>query len=549
MIQFREEVYRMTQELVEHPSIVGTIGERNIAAQIYEMLGEIPYFQDHPAYLRLVPTIQDDHDRFNVMALLKGADGSKKETVILMGHMDTHDIENYGEWKRLAFSPSELLDQWNKENLPAPIQEDLNTNNWLPGRGVLSMKSGIAIQLAVMKYFAKHVKQLNGNILFIATCDGKRHSRGILSLLKEINHMAKKENLTYITAINQNYTTPRYEGDSSHYIYLGATGKLNPSFFVVGKVSHVEQAFAGFDPNLLLAELTHRLDYNPEYCDEMFGEVTLPPVSIEQTDLKRCSDPVISNTAFASYNLFVHSWSPKEVLERLRKLAMTAFEVAISKYQSRYRAFCELSGRPYQPIQIKPRVYTYEEFYNRCRRKYPDFEKQILYFAMNLLNDESIDLQEYSKRMVEELWKWGGDNEPAIILFYSSYYVPRIVFNEDDDLSQRLIHVIQASVQQLKKSWNKTIQIRKFYPYASEMNFVAMSDKEIEQQSFEKNMPAWGIKYPFDMEEIRKLNVPVINIGPYGKDPHGKWERMEIDYSMQIVPNLTYLVIQNLFQS
>jgi arginine utilization protein RocB len=168
---------------------------------------------------------------------------------------------------------------------------------------------------------------------------------------------------------------------------------------------------------------------------------------------------------------------------------------------------------------------------------------------MNLLNDESIDLQEYSKRMVEELWKWGGDNEPAIILFYSSYYVPRIVFNEDDDLSQRLVHVIQASVQQLKKSWNKTIQIRKFYPYASEMNFVAMSDKEIEQQSFEKNMPAWGIKYPFDMEEIRKLNVPVINIGPYGKDPHGKWERMEIDYSMQIVPNLTYLVIQNLFQS
>ncbi|SFJ07460.1 M20/M25/M40 family metallo-hydrolase [Thermoflavimicrobium dichotomicum] len=549
MIHFQEEVYQITKELVQYPSIVGTIGERNIAYHIYEMLEKIPYFQEHPSYLKLVPTIQDDRERYNVLALIKGADCSKEDTVILMGHIDTVGVEDYGKWKRLAFSPDELLAEWKKEKIPASVQADLATGNWLPGRGVLDMKSGVAINIALIRYFAEHYRNLQGNILFVATCDEENNSRGILSALKEINYLSKKEKLRYIAAINQDYTSPRYDGDPSRYIYLGTVGKLLPSFFVVGKETHVGQAFEGFDPNLLLSELTHRLDYNPECCDEMFGEVTLPPVSLKQTDLKQQYDVQTPGAAFAYYNFFVHSWSPQEVLERLRKVAMTAFEVAISKYQSRYRAFCELSGQPYQPIQLKPRVYTYEEFYNKCRKKYPDFERKMLHFAMNLLNDESLDLRDYSRRIVEELWKWGGDNEPAIILFYSSYYIPRVVLSEEEERGARLIQAVKKAVQDLKNEYNQPLQIRKFFPYISDMSFVAISDSEQQVQSFEKNMPAWGLKHPFDMEEIRKLDVPVINIGPYGKDAHKPWERVEIYYSMQIAPNLTYRVIQHLFQS
>ena len=76
-----------------------------------------------------------------------------------------------------------------------------------------------------------------------------------------------------------------------------------------------------------------------------------------------------------------------------------------------------------------------------------------------------------------------------------------------------------------------------------------MSDDEREIQTFEKNMPVWGAKYHMDMEAIRQLDVPVINIGPYGKDAHKKWERLEISYSMQWVPNLTVRVIRYLFNS
>ncbi|WP_232622307.1 hypothetical protein, partial [Rhodococcus rhodochrous] len=60
------------------------------------------------------------------------------------------------------------------------------------------------------------------------------------------------------------------------------------------------------------------------------------------------------------------------------------------------------------------------------------------------------------------------------------------------------------------------------------------------------NNPGWGTKHYVNYEDIRDLNVPAINIGPYGYDAHKKYERMEIAFSTEIVPQLTDLVIRKL---
>ncbi|MBA4493239.1 M20/M25/M40 family metallo-hydrolase [Paenactinomyces guangxiensis] len=541
---------QLTKLLVQHPSIVGTIGERDMAYQIYEILQQFPYFKEHPHDLKLLPTRQDEHERYNVLALVKGANPMNNETVILMGHMDTVGVEDYGKWKRYAFFPDELVDLWKKSRIPASVRADIASGNWLGGRGIVDMKSGVASHLAILRYFSDHRDELDGNLLLAITCDEENNSRGILSALADIDQFAREENLQFIAAINSDYTAPRYDDDPHRYVYLGTVGKLLPAFFVVGKETHVGQAFEGFDPNLLVSELTSRLDYNTDLCDEMFGEVTLPPVSLKQTDLKPHYDVQTPRTAFVYYNVFVHSWSPQDVLQRLKETATTAFEVAISKFQTRYRCYCELSGHPYQPIEVEPRVYTYDEFYQRCREQFgTEFEQKMLQFSMNVLNEENLDLRNYSRRLVEELWEWGGDSEPAIILFYASSYIPRVVLSEADHRDNRLIEAVNQGVNEIQPNCEQPIQVRKFFPYISDMSFVAISDDEKDMQAFEKNMPAWGMKQQMDMEAIRKLDVPVINIGPYGKGAHKQWERVEITYSMEIVPNLTVSVIRHLFRS
>jgi arginine utilization protein RocB len=550
MLNFREEVLELTKMLVQHPSIVGTVGERDIAYTIYDYLQQIPYFQKHPSHLRLSQTEGDEKERYNVLALVKGEEGNHKETVILMGHLDTVGIEDYGKWKPWAFSPDELMERWKNSKVKAQVRRDLEQGEWLCGRGSVDMKSGVACNIALIRHFAEHPEELKGNVVLLVECDEEDNSHGILSALKDFQYWAQQQNLTYVAAINTDYTAPRYEGDPHRYVYLGTVGKLLPSFYIAGKETHVGQAFEGFDPNLIAAELTARLDYNTDFCDEMFGEVTLPPVSLKQTDLKMNYDVQTSLAAFVYYNFFVYSWSPKDVLERLKEVAVRAFEQAHTKFQARYRQYCELSGDPYQPEEFEPRVYTYEEFFKECKKAHgAEFENGMRHFAMNLLNEEELDLRLFSCRMVEEMWSWAEDKSPAIILFYSSIYIPRIVLNEGEDRDLRLIEAVNRAVAEVQPHYDQPIQVRKFFPYISDMSFVAISDDDEGIQAYERNMPALGTKHKMDLEAIRALDVPVVNIGPYGMDAHKQWERVEVPYSMQIVPNLNYRVIRHVLEN
>ncbi|MDA8353252.1 MAG: M20/M25/M40 family metallo-hydrolase [Firmicutes bacterium] len=550
MKPWKDEVLQLTKELVHHPSINGTIGERDIAYRIVDYFQELPYFKANPGHLRMVKTSSDERERYNVMALVKGGDATFRETVILMGHMDTVGVEDYGKWKQLAFTPDELMKRWEGSAIPDRVRQDLQRGEWACGRGSLDMKSGLAGHMALTRYFAEHPEELRGNILFLSECDEEDNSRGILSALSEFLRLAQEEELTYIAAINADYTSSRFEGDPHRYVYMGTVGKLLPAFFIAGKETHVGQAFEGFDPNLVAAELTRRLDYNPAFCDEMYGETTLPPISLKQTDLKTKYDVQTPITAFAYYNFFVTSWSPKDVLEKLKEVAWDAVKAANRLCRERQRQYCERTGDPHLFPDWTPRVYTYEEFYHHCLTRYGSpFEESMRLFSMNLLNEKELDLRDYCCRMVEELWSWDEQKTPAVILFYASMYIPRIVLNHREKRDQRLIRAVKRAVEEIQQMCPHPIKVRNFFPYISDMSFVAISDDREGLSSLEKNMPAWGTKHQMNVDAIRALDVPAVNIGPYGMDAHKQWERVEVAYSMETVPNLNYRVIKDLVGS
>jgi arginine utilization protein RocB len=52
------------------------------------------------------------------------------------------------------------------------------------------------------------------------------------------------------------------------------------------------------------------------------------------------------------------------------------------------------------------------------------------------------------------------------------------------------------------------------------MSFVALSDDDIGTQAVSKNNPSWGTKHYVEYRDIRDINVPVINIDPYGFGAH-----------------------------
>jgi arginine utilization protein RocB len=546
MLDCRDEVLFYTKQLVNIGSIVNTNGENEIAQALYTMISSFPYFIENPTQVIKPQTQNDVLERYNVMAFVKGTKGSSNRTVILMGHLDTVGIDDFTQLADWAFDPDQLLVELKREKLPPLVNEHAQSGDWMFGRGVLDMKSGVASNLYLLKYFSEHPEELDGNLVFLAECDEEDSSYGILSAVKDLNAWKEEHAFEYVAAVNSDFVSPRFPGDINRYIYKGTVGKLLPSFYITGAETHVGSAFEGLDPNLIAAELTRQIDYNPELCNEALGETTMPPVSLKQMDLKPNYTVQTALAAYVYYNFFLHSWTPKDVLEKLKEQAQIAFEKALKLYEERYQQFCKISGEPGREMQWKPRVMTYEEMESELIEAHGnEYTAHMVDFKDGLLLDASLDLRMYAARVVEEAWKWMPDQSPAIIVFYSSLYSPRIELAGETDDEQNLIEALDSAVKTVQPEYDEPIVVRSFFPYISDMSFVALSDDDEALDFASRNNPSWGTKFFVDYQEIRELNVPVINIGPYGLDAHKRYERMEIDYSVKIVPNLTYEVIRN----
>ncbi|MGG0717538.1 M20/M25/M40 family metallo-hydrolase [Robertmurraya massiliosenegalensis] len=550
MLQCRDDILSFTKQLVNIESIVNTDGEKAIAESLFQIISSFPYFLENPNHVALEQTVSDDLERYNVMAFVKGKKGNSNRTVILMGHLDTVGIDDFNQLKEYACSPDELMEALKKENLPQSAKEQLDSGDWLFGRGVLDMKSGVASHLYLLKYYSEHLEELEGNILFLGECDEEDGSQGVLSALKTLKNWKQEHSFEYIAAINSDFVSPRYDGDENRYIYKGTVGKLLPSFFITGAETHVGSAFEGLDPNFIAAELTRQINYNPELCNEAFGETTVPPVSLKQTDLKPSYTVQTALSAYVYYNFFIHSWSPRDVLTKLKEQAHIAFAHALASFEERYHKYCEISGESYVQHPWKPRVFTYEEMEQLLIEENGDlFITHMNQFKQNLLKNTELDTRMFAARIVEEAWKWMKDKNPAIILFYSSLYSPRIEMTGKTVDELLLINALDEAVAKIQPNYQHPIVTRNFFPYISDMSFMALSDDEDGINAVSKNNPGWATKHYVDFQDIRDINVPVINIGPYGLDAHKKLERMEMTYSLEIVPNLTNLVISNLLNN
>lgn len=362
MLSSRDEVLFLTKQLVNVESIVNTDGEKQISQVIYALIASFPYFKQNPDHVFTQQTIGDERERYNVIAFVKGKKQPlNKKTVILIGHMDTVGIDDYNHLKDKACDPEQLMTALRKEQLPPNVEEHVQSGEYLFGRGVLDMKSGVASHLYLLKYYSEHPEELDGNLVLVAECDEEDSSHGILSALPELKLLREKHQFEYVGAINADFVSPRYEGDQNRYIYKGTVGKLLPSFFITGAETHVGSCFEGIDPNFIAAELTKQISYNPELCNEALGETTVPPVSLKQTDLKPTYTVQTALSAYVYFNFFIHSWTPKEVLEKLKLQAEIAFGNALKTYEERYIQFSKATNQEIKEITWKPRVMTYEE--------------------------------------------------------------------------------------------------------------------------------------------------------------------------------------------
>ncbi|SHD76187.1 M20/M25/M40 family metallo-hydrolase [Schnuerera ultunensis] len=542
-----KKIEALTLELAEIPSVVGTKEENNVVERVYEKFKEMEYFKKHPGMVKYIPVKNDPLGRKSVMAMVKGQKGNSKKTLVLIGHTDTVGVSDYGVLKDYATKPLELTEKLKEVSLPEEALKDLESGEYLFGRGIFDMKCGVATLMTIVESISDNVEDFEGNIVFAAVCDEEGNSGGMLSVVPELIKLQETEDFEYLAVIDMDYSAPRYDGDNTRYVYVGTVGKLMPSFYIVGSEAHGGDPFKGLDPNHISSAIVEEIDFNTKYCDEAEGEVTVPPISLRQQDLKPEYSVQTAKTSYLYFNSGTHSSTPDQMMERVIDGATLAFQKVVDNLNTEYRKYCQANGFPYEKLPWEPRVMAYEELYEKVKEeKGQEVDRMMDELSNNLLEDPNIDERLLALKMVETLHNMWSDKNPVVIVYFSPPYYPHIYVKGESPLEKKLLNVVTEVIEGMDSDYD--IEMKKFYPYISDLSYAAAPREENAVDSLKNNMPGFGIKYNLPIEEMQKLNLPVVNIGPFGKDAHKFTERLEKDYSFNIAPKLIYETIINLLR-
>lgn len=540
-----QEILTLTKKLVSIRSVNGTEGEREIGMFLEAYLRSFPYFQQHPDYM-IAPKLKGDPlDRRNVLALLIGEKDDNPRTVILHGHMDTVGMEGYNALEPYATDPDKLEESLRHTKLPEAAAADLESGNFLFGRGSCDMKSGDAVWLILLKRFSEHPELFSGNIILSLNPVEENMHTGMIEALPAFLKWKEQYHLKLVAALNNDFTSPLYPGDLKKTIYTGIGGKLLPCFYIQGKETHVGQCFEGFDASWLAAELVRRIQLSMDFEDTCGGETACPPSVLKLKDLKTWYNVQTAKEALVYFNYFVHDAPVNVITEKLLAAAKDAFRSVLSSLNREYRRFTEKNHETFQEKQYDVTVLSYDELVRICRQNVSDGDSldQTVHGIIAGQKQKGIDLRETPVEAVRYLLAKANLTQPVIVLYYAPPYCPHSTLKEDNEAVMRCIREAAAETEE---ETGDSFRFKRFYPSLSDSSYLKIDDDQTSVDCLKRNFPGLEELYPLPIDLIQKLDVPAVNIGCYGADAHKWTERVSIPYTFGTLPRLEERVIRKL---
>src|SRR5699024_4538190 len=177
-------------ELTERRSLSGTEGEIDFPYKLTEEFKELDYLKMKPDDVKLFDANKDR----NALTALYKTDKSS-DTVVLISHFDTVGIKEYGQLQGLAFSPEKLTQAFydNPDFLTPDAREDLYTNQYIFGRGIMDMKMGLVLHMHLLEQAVR--EEWPVNLLLVTVPDEEVSSAGMLSAVPGILEISKARKL------------------------------------------------------------------------------------------------------------------------------------------------------------------------------------------------------------------------------------------------------------------------------------------------------------------------------------------------------------------
>jgi arginine utilization protein RocB len=323
-------------------------------------------------------------------------------------------------------------------------------------------------------------------------------------------------------------------------IAKGTIGKLLLRALVVGKASHACYPLDGVSSSYLAAELVH--EFSPELSEEEGAELAVPPTVLGSRDLKPSYNVTIPDRDFVFWSVIALRRTTQEVFEIAERLTQRAMSRAAA--QMRERSASLKNPMKLSPAWWKIQTFTFEQAVRSAAQR-DNFADQFKEHAAALAGRDELDFPSRSRRLAEFAWEAARLEGPAIILLIGSapYPANRLAQVESGN---RLSQILTRVAQETSIAFNTPITQCEFFPAISDMSFLRPADKA-EFEFISQNTPLWGSSIAWNREE-RIYDMPVINVGPWGRDYHHWLERTHNRYTFTVLPYLLHEICRTVLE-
>ncbi len=541
----KETILRILKELTAINSRTDTKEEIRATNYIYDRIRQEMYFQEHPDFVDRYAIENDYLKRDVVYAFVKG---KTNRTVIFMGHVDVVGVEDYGSIKEYAFDIEKLPAKLEKVELYREAKRDLDSKEWIFGRGTADMKGGVSAVLAYFLEFSKEESR-DGNLLFLAVPDEESYSvgmRGAVSLLKELKETYQFD---YRLLIDPE---PNFRVQNKQIMSIGSVGKCMPAVLVQGATAHICKCFDGLNPLGVMSEILLKTELSLEFCDRYEKEITAPPTWLSMKDRKEGYDVSLPLRAGGYLNLLSFTTTPDEILMKLSKIAWEACQRYIQKVNSTYEIYSGFSDASLvQNAGFQPKVMTVRELTDMLgkerKEEYHTFYQKLYASVLSKIRGGELNYPEATIYMMSELLTFSGILTPVILLGFAPPYYPPV---HSDKLEQKE-GMGSAIFEVIKKCAKEKLQI----DFAKENYMLGISDlsycgigSPFDFNEYVRNTPVWGEMYHMDFDSIKEINIPGIILGPWGKDLHQITERVNKKSLLEEFPLLLDAAVKECFK-
>lgn len=485
-----------------------------MADHFLKLIGEQEYWEEHPDLFGAHPIPNDPFGRKSVWALRKG---KSKKTIVMNGHMDCVEIDCYGSLKQVALHPDQLRPELKKIFTQGEVARDLEDENWIFGRGVADMKGGIACIL----YTLFQTVNPDVNLLFLTTPDEEHQSEGIMSCAALLKDLKEKHDLEYVLAIIPEPQNKRKEG--TYLLSYGSIGKILPVIVARGRQSHTANLMQGLNPTLMLANVIRKLDLNPDLIARELGDTTPPPCVLQMRDNKETYN--ISTPLYTEAYVHIYIAKNTSVSETMQLLVEYCKEAGKETMEAYDRAYDAMYGVKPKDQQMKMQAFTYEKLDDYCKQVNPEYttlKKEYLQNIAKQIQSNQISIQEGGIQIIEKTIEWSYITDPIYVVGLLPPFCPAVnslYFDEHP------IEHVKSIMHDVLHKHKLELDTEAYYMGISDFNYISLTQIEQEIESM-KQVVVPSQVYSINFDDIVKIAMPCIFMGPWGKDYHTEKERV-----------------------